>query len=429
MEAQATAEIAKHTLQIFGIVILTGMACGLLSRKLKVPDVALLLVAGIVLGPSVAGVVSIPAGSALNQLILIFGASYILFDGGASLKLSVLKATWITISVISTLGVLVTGGVTAVAAHALLALDWPVSLLLGAVIASTDPATLVPVFRQVKVRERVAQTVMSESAFNDATGAILTFVVLGTVTGGAGTDWMPALGNLVWQAAAGIAAGALLGYLAAMGIAHARYAFLAEYAPVVTLAAVIGAYLGADGLAASGFMAVFVFGIMLGNKELFGFVQEAGEARQLEEFILTTAFVMRVFIFVLLGSQVDLAVVMAYGWPVLLVVAIFILVARPLTVLVCAAPDRRARWSWQELLFMCWTRETGVIPGALAGMLVGMQIPGAQVIASVTFVAILATIGLQATTTGWLARRLGLMEEDTTTAATTAAHDSPVRTT
>lgn len=429
MEAQATAEIAKHTLQIFGIVILTGMACGLLSRKLKVPDVALLLVAGILLGPSVAGVVSIPAGSALNQLILIFGASYILFDGGASLKLSVLKATWITISVISTLGVLVTGGVTAVAAHALLALDWPVSLLLGAVIASTDPATLVPVFRQVKVRERVAQTVMSESAFNDATGAILTFVVLGTVTGGAGADWMPALGNLVWQAAAGIAAGALLGYLAAMGIAHARYAFLAEYAPVVTLAAVIGAYLGADGLAASGFMAVFVFGIMLGNKELFGFVQDAGEARQLEEFILTTAFVMRVFIFVLLGSQVDLAVVMAYGWPVLLVVAIFILVARPLTVLVCAAPDRRARWSWQELLFMCWTRETGVIPGALAGMLVGMQIPGAQVIASVTFVAILATIGLQATTTGWLARRLGLMEEATTTAATNAAHDSPVRTT
>jgi len=148
MEAQATAEIAKHTLQIFGIVILTGMACGLLSRKLKVPDVALLLVAGILLGPSVAGVVSIPAGSALNQLILIFGASYILFDGGASLKLSVLKATWITISVISTFGVLVTGGVTAVAAHALLALDWPVSLLLGAVIASTDPATLVPASRR-----------------------------------------------------------------------------------------------------------------------------------------------------------------------------------------------------------------------------------------------------------------------------------------
>ena len=84
-------------------------------------------------------------------------------------------------------------------------------------------------------------------------------------------------------------------------------------------------------------------------------------------------------------------------------------------------PVRRARWTWQELLFMCWTRETGVIPGALAGMLVGMQVPGAQVIASVTFIAILVTIGLQATTTGWLARKLGLMEDEAAQTAASAA--------
>jgi cell volume regulation protein A len=58
---------------------------------------------------------------------------------------------------------------------------------------------------------------------------------------------------------------------------------------------------------------------------------------------------------------------------------------------------------------MCWTRETGVIPGALAGMLVGMKAPGAQIIASVTFIAILVTILIQATTTRWLAKRLGLL--------------------
>jgi len=91
------------------------------------------------------------------------------------------------------------------------------------------------------------------------------------------------------------------------------------------------------------------------------------------------------------------------------VVLIFMLVARPLTVLVCAAPDRRARWSRNELLFMCWTRETGVIPGALAGMLLALKAPGAPVIASVTLVAIVATILVQATTTRWLAQRLGLL--------------------
>jgi cell volume regulation protein A len=61
------------------------------------------------------------------------------------------------------------------------------------------------------------------------------------------------------------------------------------------------------------------------------------------------------------------------------------------------------------MLFMCWTRETGVIPGALAGMLVGMKAPGADIIASVTFIAILTTILIQATTTKWLAGKLGLL--------------------
>ena len=96
----------------------------------------------------------------------------------------------------------------------------------------------------------------------------------------------------------------------------------------------------------------------------------------------------------------------------IIVVVIFILVARPVTVFLCAPPDRRAQWSFNELLFMCWTRETGVIPAALAGLLLGMNAPGAQLIASITFIAILMTILIQAPTTRWLARRLGLLEED-----------------
>jgi cell volume regulation protein A len=91
------------------------------------------------------------------------------------------------------------------------------------------------------------------------------------------------------------------------------------------------------------------------------------------------------------------------------VVAVFMLVARPITVFACALPDRRARWTFKEMLFMCWTRETGVIPAALAGLLVGMKAPGADVIAAVTFIAVLMTILIQATTTRWLAGRLGLL--------------------
>jgi len=411
LDSSVAIETAKHVLLACGFILAAGMLGGLLARRLGIPDVVVYLLVGIVLGPELAGAVSIKADSALNQIILIFGACYILFDGGASLRLAVLKEVWITIVVIATIGVVITGVITAVAAYYLLAIPFMVALLLGAAIASTDPATLVPVFRQVRVRERVAQTVMSESALNDATGAILTFAVLAVATGAGEFSVGAAFADLGKQALFGMAVGGALGYLAALFIAHEKMAFLAEYAPLVTLMAVIGAYLGADKLQASGFMAVFTFGIVLGNKDAFGFAMEAKEQERLEEFVMTTALIMRMFIFILLGAQVDFALMNRYLVGGAAVIAIFMLVARPLTVFACAWPDRRARWSFKEMLFMCWTRETGVIPAALAGLLVGMKAPGADIIAAVTFIAVLMTILIQATTTRWLARKLGLLIE------------------
>ena len=410
LEASTSIEVAKHTLLSCGLILAIGTVAGFVAQKIRIPDVAVFLVTGIAIGPQALGLVDIPADSALNQIILLFGASYILFDGGASLRLEVLKRVWITIVVIATVGLLITTAITGVAAHYILGIPLITALLLASTLASTDPATLVPIFRQVRIRDRVAQTVMSESAFNDAMGAIVTFGVLAVATGSGEFSLAGSLFNLAREFVIGIVAGIVLGYLAALLIAHENLDFLAEYAPVVTLIAVIGAYFAADGLHASGFMAVFVFGIVLGNKEVFGFRMEANETQRLEEFVLTTAFIMRLFIFILLGAQVDFALMQKYWLGGAAVVAVLMLVARPATVFLCAGPDRRARWSFAELLFMCWTRETGVIPAALAGLLLGMKAPGAQMIASVTFIAILMTILIQAPTTEWLGRRLGLLE-------------------
>jgi cell volume regulation protein A len=410
LEASASIEVAKHTLLSCGLILAIGTLASLLAQKIRIPDVAVFLVTGIAIGPQALGLIHIEADSALNQIILLFGAAYILFDGGATLRFDVLKRVWITIVVIATAGVGITAVITGIAAHYILGVPMVVALLLGATLASTDPATLVPIFRQIHIRDRVAQTVMSESAFNDAMGAIVTFGILAVAMGRGEFSLAASLLDLVKQSVIGVVAGAALGYLAALLIAHEKMAFLAEYAPVVTLVAVIGAYFAADGMQSSGFMAVFVFGIMLGNKEAFGFRMEEGEAQKLDEFVLTTAFILRLFIFILLGAQVDFALMSQYWFGGVVVVTVLMLVARPATVFLCAWPDRRARWSFAEMLFMCWTRETGVIPAALAGLLLGMKAPGAQMIASVTFIAILMTILIQASTTEWLGRKLGLLE-------------------
>jgi cell volume regulation protein A len=403
-------EIAKHTLVSGGSVLAIGTLTGFVAQKIKVPDVALFLLVGMLIGPEMLGLVDIKATSALNQVILLFGASYILFDGGASLRLDVLKQVWITIVIIATVGVLITAFITGVAAYYVFGIPFIVALLLGSTLASTDPATLVPIFRQVTIRDRVAQTVMSESAFNDAMGAIVTFGVLGIAMGTNGFSFVDSAFEFAKQTVVGLLAGALLGYLAALLIAHERWAFLKEYGPIVSIVAVLAAYFAADGLQASGFMAVFVFGIFIGNKDSFGFSMGATEQRRLDEFVSTTAFIMRLFIFILLGAQVDFGLMRENIAGGIVVVLLFMLIARPVTVFACALPDRRAKWSMNEMLFMCWTRETGVIPAALAGLLVGMNAPGARLIASVTFIAILMTILIQAPTTKWLGRKLKLLE-------------------
>ncbi len=159
-------------------------------------------------------------------------------------------------------------------------------------------------------------------------GAIVSFGVLAVAMGDEKFSLALSLFDLIKQSVIGIVAGIALGYLAALLIAHERWAFLAEYAPVVTLVAVIAAYFAASGLHASGFMAVFVFGIMLGNKETFGFQMEPGEAQKLDEFVLTTAFIMRLFIFILLGAQVDFALMGKYWLGGVAVVTVLMLMAR-----------------------------------------------------------------------------------------------------
>src|ERR1039457_7723833 len=143
MEGSTAIEVAKHTMLSGGLILAIGTLTGLLAQKIKIPDVALFLIVGMAIGPEVSGLINIKADSALNQIILLFGASYILFDGGASLRFNVLKQVWITIVVIATVGVLITAAVTGIAAHFVLGVPLMVALLLGAVLASTDPATLI----------------------------------------------------------------------------------------------------------------------------------------------------------------------------------------------------------------------------------------------------------------------------------------------
>ena len=114
-------------------------------------------------------------------------------------------------------------------------------------------------------------------------------------------------------------------------------------------------------------------------------------------------------VFITLGANLPLSEIQDNAGPGSLLLAVFILVARPVTVFLCTFRDRRAAWTPNERLFLCWTRETGVVPAALAGILLQTGVPHAQLIASVVALAVVTTLLVQATTAAWAARRLGLV--------------------
>src|SRR5690606_11954769 len=146
----SSLEIAKLDLMYVGIIIFTGLLGGVIARKIKVPDIVLFLLIGIGLGPTIGGLLDVPAASTMNQIILTIGACYLLFEGGATLRFAVLKEIWISLLVIATVGVLITGAIMTFAS-VWLGIPIAIALVLAALTASTDPATLVPIFKQVPI--------------------------------------------------------------------------------------------------------------------------------------------------------------------------------------------------------------------------------------------------------------------------------------
>ncbi|WP_018133412.1 cation:proton antiporter [Effusibacillus pohliae] len=410
MESTAVLEVHK-VFWIIAIVFVTGMFSGKLAQHLKIPDVAIYILAGVLAGPLL-HIILLPAESTADQFIVTLGAALILFDGGRAISFQVLKHVWPTILLLAVPGVVITAAVTAAAAMYLLKLPIIYAWLLAAIIASTDPATLIPVFRQVPIDERIKQTVESESAFNDATGSILTFTVLGLAMGTQTFSLADSVAEFFRSALGGVVVGLVAGWLTALFMSETRFGFFREYPAVAYTASAIASYAIADQLHLSGFMATFVSGVILGNHHSLRLPVNDEKLNAVGHFYEGITLMMRMLIFVLLGTQVNFATLAAYLYPGLAVIAVFMLLARPLTVLACTLPDRKAKWKWNEIAFMFWVRETGVIPAALLGILAGTGIAHLDAIAAVTFLAILITIVLQASTTGWVARKLGVLAEN-----------------
>ncbi|MGL5255413.1 MAG: cation:proton antiporter [Proteocatella sp.] len=400
---------ANQLMQLIGLVILSGLIFGKMSELIKMPDVVLYILAGIILGPYVLDWINVSKYPVENQMILSFGAAYILYDGGREIDLRVLNKVKISVSMLSTIGVFISTAVVGFVAMKVFNLPVEFGLLIGAVIASTDPSVLVPLFKTMNISGKLKQTIISESAFNDAAGAVVTFTIIGVILGGEFSA-SASVFQLVKSITGGLLVGAVIGYVVHVLINENSFGLLNEYPSELSIVAVTGAYLISEKYGFSGFMAVFIFGMFCGNKKMLKFWIPEEPFQKHIKFKAVFTDILRMMIFVLLGTHLEFENLLDNIIPVMIIVCTLIFIARPISVFISVILDKKAEWTWQEIVYLMWIRETGVIPAALAGMLMSSGMEHADIISSVTFATIIVTLTLQASTSKWLARKLKLEE-------------------
>ena len=400
---------ARDVIETLAILLAAGLVAEVVAGLLRVPRMVVLLAAGALLGPDVAGAVDLPLDSVGVQLLLTLGVSLILFYGGLNLAFSVLRPVVVGLGLLAVPGVIITALITG--SVAALAFDLPIEagLLVGAVLAPTDPAILIPLFERLRVRAKVTQTIVAESALNDVTGAVLALSLAGFVIEGGGSLASP-LGEFLIDLLISTALGAVFGVALAFVISTRRIGIWRESPTIAVLLVVVGGYFTIDYAGGSGYLGAFLAGLIVANMDELGLGMHSHRETEMRVFTEAATDIVVIFVFLTLGANLPFDTLADNAVPALITIAALILVARPLTVLACVLPDRRGRWQREEIVFLSWTRETGVVPAALVGVLVAEGVPYETELATVVALAIVITLALQSTTKAWLARRLGLDE-------------------
>ncbi|WP_117208287.1 potassium/proton antiporter [Allorhizocola rhizosphaerae] len=373
-------------------VLLVSVAAVRWSSRLGVPSLLVYLAIGVLLGESFLGIQF--SDAQLARLLGTLALVLIIAEGGLTERWSRMRPVLGLSLSLATIGVLVSVGVVAVCTHYLLGFDWRTSALVGAVISSTDAAAIFSVFRRLRVSPRLKAALESESGINDPVAILL--VILLSAPGGEAQWWWVAL-MIVYELVVGLLIGVLAG---ALGVWLLRRAALpaAGLYPIAAVGLTVLAYAAGSVVHASGFMAVYVSALVLGNARL-------PHRQAIMGFADGVAWLAQIGLFIMLGLLVSPPGLPGVLIPALLIGLVLTLVARPLSVLVCATPFRVG---WRQQTFLSWAGLRGAVPIVFATIPLAQGTPHAVWIFNVVFVLVVIYTLLQATTLPTAAAWLGV---------------------
>ena len=396
-----------HEVTHFGEIVLlvsaalsVALLSGRLSERLRVPTAAFFLLAAAVTSDIWPG-----AGNAVSirnvERIAVVALIVILFDGGMRVGWRRFRESAVPIVSLGLLGTFATAGLMTLAAHYLLDFSWQTAGLLGAALAPTDPAVMFSVFGRKEIGGRTGTILEGESGANDPVGIALMLAAVSLAQSDS-TSVARAVGEFVLQLGAGIVVGVVGAYLVVLTLRRVVLPDPALY-PLRTLAFAGAIYGLATVVHGSGFLAVYVAGILVGDAGI-------PAKRTIERFNTSLASLAEIVVFVALGLTIDLTELGAnYRWLDGLVLAVVLaVVARPLAVGPLLVP---AKLSHSERLFVMWSGLKGAVPILLASFAVLGGVEDANRIYGIVFVVVAFSVVLQGASIPFVAARLGIPME------------------
>ena len=400
-------DFAHRWLLLAGFLLLASIVASKLTSRVGAPMLLVFLGLGMLVGEEGFGAIVFGqhhGGSIVFEdirtayLVGSAALSLILLDGGVRTHRASFKLALAPALSLATIGVVLTAAITGALAATVLGRGWLDGLLVGAIIASTDAAAVFMLLhhRGARLNERVNATLEVESGINDPVAVFLTVATVSVLTHTGDATWLEIVRELLQTMALGGLIGigggyALVRLINGLEIAAGLY-------PIVAVAGGLVIFAGTQIVEGSGFLAIYLAGIILGNARL-----RAG--RLISRFVDGTAWLAQIVLFVMLGVFVSPASLQPEVLPALAIALTLMFVARPVAVFLCLVPFR---FTTQECAFIAWVGLRGAVPIFLAMFPLLAGLPGSTTYFNVAFVVVLVSLVLQGWTVGSAVRWLGL---------------------
>ncbi|MFF0203623.1 potassium/proton antiporter [Streptomyces sp. NPDC005017] len=392
-ERPLTVHDLNQLLLVCSLVLLVAVAAVRISSRSGLPSLLIYVGIGVLMGQDGVGDIHFD-DAVLTQVIGYAALVVILAEGGLGTKWTEIKPVMPVATALALGGVAVSVGVTAAGAHYLVGLEWRQALIIGAVVSSTDAAAVFSVLRRIPLPARVSGTLEAESGFNDAPVVIL---VVAFSTAGPVEHWSVLILEILLELAIGAAIGLAVGWLGAWALRHVALPASGLY-PIAVVAIAVTAYAAGALAHGSGFLAVYLAAMVMGNARLPHWPATRGFAEGL-------GWIAQIGMFVLLGLLVTPHELGDDIWPALVIGLVLTMVARPLSVVLCLLPFRVP---WPEQALMSWAGLRGAVPIILATIPMVSGVEGSRSLFNIVFVLVVVYTLIQGPTLPWLARALRL---------------------